>query len=519
VSATPQYTSLQDYRRVLRKQRVLVVLIILAFTGAAVGLSLRQTPRYEATAAIDVKQENADLTDVGLGAPLTQTPEQLAAISAERVTQPDVVERVNEKLKLKLATTNLADVLTAAPEARTNLVAITAQASTAARAAQLANAFADATRELITAGRRKEYGDRAKTFQASLKQIPNTPANGYTRAGLVDRISRLKNLADIAEPVSVVRRAEAPDTPFSPQPIRNTVLGFLLGLTIALVAAVVRDALDRRFKNSSEIRDAFHLPLIGHVRDDLLGRSIPSANGRTLTAPDLDVFRIVRTNVEFLNVDTPIKRIAVTSAVADEGKSTVAGALAAAYALAGSRALLVECDLRRPTLAKRLGLNAEPGLADYLVGHAEPQDVLQAVELKAEGAAAAAPALNGRPVKPGVHGSMVCITAGSHTPQPAELLGSQRFQSFLDQVSDVYDVIVLDTCPLLSVVDTLGLVPAVDALIVCVRASRTTRDQATAARAAIQHLPSRPSAVVITGVRAGSEADYGYYTYAYATPA
>ncbi len=505
----PQYTSLQDYRRVLREQRILVLFIVLAFSGAAIAFSLRQTPQYEATAAIDVQQENQDLGDVGLGVPSTVTPEQQSAITAERVTEPRIIARVNKTLRPQVPR-RVSAFMTVLPEARTNLVAITVQATDAKRAARIANAFADATEDVLTDERRSIYRARAKSFRKTLREIPKSVNNAITRGNLVDRISRLDNLVDIADPVDVVRRAEVPETPFSPKPIRNTILGFLLGLTLALVAAVVRDALDRRFKNSREIREAFHLPLIGHVRDDLLGRSIPSANGRPLTAPELDVFRIVRTNVEFLNVDKPIKRIAISSAVPDEGKSTVAAALAAASALAGSRVLLVECDLRRPTLAKRLGLQNGPGLSDYLVGRAEPKDVLQSVELSSGGTAPLPAAADGA-----IAGSLVCIAAGSPTPQPAELLGSVRFQTFLDQVTDVYDVIILDTCPLLSVVDTLGLVPMVDALLLCVRASRTTRDQARAARNAIEHLPSRPTAVVITGVRPGAEQDYGYYTYAY----
>ena len=101
-------------------------------------------------------------------------------------------------------------------------------------------------------------------------------------------------------------------------------------------------------------------------------------------------------------------------------------------------------------------------------------------------------------------------------PRPAELLGSQRLQAFLKQVESAYETVVLDTAPLLSVVDTLELIPHVDGLVICVRAARTTRDQARAAKAAIDHLPKRPTGLVITGVRAGDEADYGYYySYAY----
>ncbi len=510
---SPQYTSLHDYRRVLREQRILVVLIVIAFTGAAIGISIRQDKQYQATATIDVQQENADLQDVGLTVPTTQTPEQRAAIGSQRVMQTDVARRANENLDPKLPSLKPGAYLDVTPQARTNLIALTARNADPQRAAQVANAFADAARDVLTKERRKVYAERAKTFKTTLKTISRDPNNNFTRASLVDRISRLQNLSKIAAPVDIVENAAVPSTPVSPKPVRNGLLGFLLGLTVALLAAVVRDALDRRFKSQNEISDSLQLPLVGHVRNDALGRSLPNANGRELTGAELDAFRIVRTNVEFLSIDEPPKRIAVTSAVAEEGKSTVAAALAAAYALSGKRALLVECDLRRPTLAARLGLQPSPGLSDYLIGRAEPQQVLQAVALDPTGNHPVE--TNGSGPSPAPVPNLVCITAGTRTPQPAELLGSKKFSTFLSEVSEAYDIIVLDTCPLLAVVDTLELIPNVDSILMCLRASRTTREQARAAHAAIDRLPSRPTGIVVTGVRPGSESDYGYYAYAY----
>lgn len=508
MSEAPQYTSLQDYRRVLREQRVLVVLIILVFTGAAIAISLRQDRVYETSAGVQVKDPNADLADVGLAAPITQTPDQQSAIAAERVLQPDTVNRAIKELGAS-AKGGLRASVAAQPEARTNLVAVTARSGDPKRAALVANAFASAFVANTVDTARKNYSEQADTFRKTLRTIPKTPANAFTRSTMYDRISRLRNLAKVAEPAAVVRRATVQAAPISPKPVRNTVLGFLLGLTVALVAAVLRDTLDRRFKSSREIRTELRYPLVGHVRDEMLGRSVVGTDGQALTAPELDAFRIIKTNVEYLDVDHPVRTLAVTSAVPDEGKSTVSAALAAAFALSGRRALLVECDLRRPTLAKRFGLNTSPGLTDYLVGNAEPREVLQAVTLGVGTAA------NGAETSGG--GQVVCIAAGTATPQPAELLGSQRFVTFLEQVSSAYDIVVLDTCPLLSVVDTLELVPRVDGLVLCVRASRTTRDQARAARAALEHIPPRPTGVVITGVRAGDEGDYGYYSYAYAS--
>jgi len=217
---------------------------------------------------------------------------------------------------------------------------------------------------------------------------------------------------------------------------------------------------------------------------------------------------------EFLQADNPMRTVLITSGAPEEGKSTVAMALAGAVALAGKRTLLVECDLRRPCFADRLGLNRDPGLTDYLVGRAEPADVLQVVKLISPST------VNGdkeaTPAKEGVEeATLVCITAGSQAPLPAELLGSDRFSSFLSKVSSAYDLVVLDTSPILSVVDALEVVPQVDGLVVCVRLARTTREEARATREALAHLPGRPTGVVVTGVSPDDESYYGYHYGAY----
>jgi capsular exopolysaccharide synthesis family protein len=227
-----------------------------------------------------------------------------------------------------------------------------------------------------------------------------------------------------------------------------------------------------------------------------------SANGAgELQAEDLEAFRIMRQNFQYMAAE-PLRSVLVTSAMPEEGKSTVAVGLATALATGGRRTLLLDCDLRRPVVSRRLGLPQEPGLTDYLTGNAALGDVVHKLQTPL-------PSLNGAAAL-GDQG-LACITAGTSPPRPAELLASDRFQRFLAELSQSYDTVVLDSAPLLTVADSLALVPTVDSVLVCVRLHQSRRDHVRAAQHALGRLPERPMAVVLTAAR--SEGDGYYYGY------
>jgi polysaccharide biosynthesis transport protein len=499
MSDAPRYATLRDYLRVLREQRVLIVAVTLLFGAVAFGLAAREQPQYVAEASVLVGDDTQELDLVGTPVAPRETAAERAAITARRIARPDVVAAAAKALRARQPLGALTAAVSARPETDTSLIIVGAQWTDAAFAARLADAVAREAVARTNAGARRRYADAAASVSASLGKLQRRPQDDLTRSLEVERLSRLQSLEQISRPASIVSSASVPAAPVSPRPVRDTLLGLLLGLTIAVLLGFGRDSLDRRLRKVSDIRDELRLPVVGHLRDDALGRTLVTSNGKpALTEADFEAFRIMRTNVDFLDVDSRLTTLAVTSALPEEGKSTVACSLACAYALAGKRTLIVECDLRRPTLAHKLGLGNGPGLSDYLAGEAEPQAVLQPVAL------------------PGAQAPLVAIVAGTPSPRPAELLGSQRFGAFLDEVAAAYDVVLLDTSPLLSVVDTLELVPRVDGVVVCVRAQQTTRDQAQAAKAALEHFPARPMGIVVTGVRAGDELDYGYYSYAYA---
>lgn len=514
MSDTPHYTTLRDYLRVIREQRVLIVLIVAVFTAAAVVLALREARVYEAQATLNFNSPTQDLSILGQASPSIQTPDQRAASGAESIATFHIAQLAAKKLKPPIAPGALLSDISVQAEARTNFVVVQARAGDATRAANMANAFATAAREQQTAHVRAGYASRARDLIAQTKSAPAGATTNYNRIVNASRIQNLLSLARFATPVDIVVHARAPGSPVSPKPVRNGLLGLLAGITVALLVAFVRDGLDRRFRSSREMVDELKLPLLGHIPDDVLGLSVGANGRRALTDGELESFRILRTNLEFLEVDHEQPSIVVSSAVAEEGKSTVTAALAATYAATGKRVLLVECDLRRPTLAKRLDLKASPGLSDFLIGDAAPEEILQTVSVNP----GARKRKKDTEAEERVH-TFACITAGSPTRRPAELLASTRFETFLAEVEQAYDVVLIDSAPLLSIVDTLEILPHVGRIVVCLRASKTTREQARAARAALAHFPDRPTGVVVTGVRSGEDSEYGYYSYAYTSDA
>jgi tyrosine-protein kinase len=514
-------TTLADYLRVIRRRRLFIAVIALVCAAAALGLSLLQKPTYTATSSLTVRDPNQDLSLLGTSFVSGQTPLQLATAHAPQVTRLAVLRAVKKHLPKQLARTMLLnDVrqsVAVEVDPNSDLVMISAHARKAADAAALANEFAVRDADLTTAEARAGYALAAHKLAARIQRL-KTGRDATTKAIYIEQLSRLQNLSAVATPVSVNAAARIPTTPSSPKPVRNTIAALLFGLLLGVVLAYGRDALDRRLRRSSDVEQCLEQPVVGHIRASALGhagaRNGASSNGRgTLTDLDQEAFRILRQNVRYLSADDELRTILVTSAMAQEGKSTVAACLATATAAAGRRTLLVECDLRRPVLAKRFGLAGKPGLTDYLTGNATLDEVTQSV-------ASVAPSMNG-------HGSangngrlpdpdagaqpLSCIVSGTPAPRPAELLASERFHTFLEEADHAYDTVILDSAPLLAVADSLELVPSAAGILLCVRLAQTTREQARAARTALERLPQRPTAIVLTNVAEKADGYYGYY--------
>jgi Mrp family chromosome partitioning ATPase len=521
---TTQDQILRDFLRLLRRQRVLILAALLIAAGAAVGYTMLKKPVYQASADLQFNDPSQDLSLIGTPVLPAANPPVQAAADATVVTSAPVIRGVSRSLnggrhsaprqarqprsQGNLSRSQIQASVQTSVDPNTNLVTIQTTARTAKLAAHLANSFAVQTKLVATRAERTRLNQAARRLEQSTKGQHQTAA---TRAVNAARLSSLKSLASLAEPVTIAKPASVPGSPASPQPVRDTLLALFLGLIVGMLAAFMRDSLNRRLTDARDVQRQLQVPMVGYVEADAMGGAGFSQNGSGKSGPDLEPFRILRSNVEFLAAEGSLRTVAITSPLAEEGKSTVAAGLATASALAGKRVLLLECDLRRPVLAERFKLHGQPGLTDWLNGTAQPTDVVQRTNIgqgvgqeqqrAVEVDGAASP------------GELITLVAGTWSSRPAELLGSGQFREALQEMTKVYDLVVLDCAPLLPVGDALEILPLVDAALICIRLDQTTREQAAAAQAAVEHLPSRPTGVVVTGVRPGREGYYyGYYS-------
>jgi capsular exopolysaccharide synthesis family protein len=497
---SPQ-TTLTDYLRTLRRSRGLIALVTLLCVGAAVAYVALKTPTYEATAHLTIRDPAQDLGPLGTQAGTTQLPLQLAASHVPDVTRSEVLHQVKKDLKLQQSPDEIRSLVAVDVDPNSFAVNITADDSNADEAARIANGFAQADSRLTTAQARAKYADSAKRLTAKIDKLSKSgsPSQALVSA---NRVSSLQGLATTAQPVVVSAGAQVPSSPTSPKPVRDIGAGFVFGLLLGIGLAYARSVLDRRLRDTSAVEEVFEYPVLARLRGDVFGHTGSASDDETprlgpLDPIDGEAFRTLRENLRYLAVDRDLRTTVVTSGVPEEGKSSVAACLAMANAAVGKRTLLVECDLRRRVLADRFGIAEEPGLSDYLAGHNEPAEILQSVPVPA------AQTGNGL-----VAESLVCITAGSAPPRPADVLSSERFAGFLEQVGKAYERVIIDCPPLLPVADTLEIGPHVDCVLMCVRLNRTTRDQAQAANEALARLPSRPVGLVLTDF---SERDTSYY--------
>lgn len=325
-----------------------------------------------------------------------------------------------------------------------------------------------------------------------------------------DNLQSEYQLARIAEGVDAGRvqpidEATLPTFAVSPNRKRAITYSVLVGLLLGFVLAFGLDRLDDSVKSPDELRDRMELPMLGlipAIRADRNGRRSGDETGdRLIThvdprSPVTEAYRSMRTNLAFARAQQSPQAIVVASPGPADGKSTTAANLAITFAQQGQRTMLIDADLRRAVLDRLFHLERSPGLTEVIVGEAALDDAIHETEVP----------------------NLFLLASGRFPPNPAELLGSARMQEILRDAKARFDVVVLDSPPLLAVTDAAVLATMVDGVVLVVRTQRTKRD---AVRRAIGHVRSvrgRLLGAVLNDVDMRSGAyygSYGHYYYSY----
>jgi succinoglycan biosynthesis transport protein ExoP len=500
----PRYASLRDYLLLLRRRWMLIALPAVLGAAAAFAFSAATSKTYVAEAQILVQDETQQLTLLGTSVAPNSGTSISPVIVAQTVETPALARAVRRRLGGSVPAAELTGGISLSVNSTSGLLTVTATEGSARAAAAVANAYAAAISAKTTAGARARITRAARALQRRLSQLsPRLASNQGERSNLLDEISRLDFLRATSSAGQVAQRAIPPSAPSSPKTTRNAALGLLAGLLVGVILAFLRDGFDSRLKGSEAIADELGFPLIGQVRASSMGKAIqPRLIADRDTAGDVETFRILRNNLELLT-NGAARPALVTSALPEEGKSTVATSVALAVAAAGRRTLLVEADLRRPSLARRLELEPSPGLMEYLQGRAGPEEILRSLPVRATDAldSSGEHPEQGTPLAQ----PLVVIPAGEPSGASTELLASERMRVLLDEVSDVYELVIVDSAPLLPVADTLQLLPMVGRVLLCARSGRATRQLAQAVRRALGPIDDGAVGVVVTDLHERDE--------------
>jgi succinoglycan biosynthesis transport protein ExoP len=288
--------------------------------------------------------------------------------------------------------------------------------------------------------------------------------------------------------IQVLDAAEVPSSPISPRPSRNMTLAALAGLALAFATALGLDQLDSRIKRPEEIMTRLGIPLLGFVPEvhPTRGQKGPPVSNMEVPPIFREAMRSVRTNVLFSFAEESLKSIVVTSAGIGEGKTVFATNLAIAMAQSSQRVLIIDCDLRRPTLHSVLGINRQPGLSNLLVGKTNATDVIQKTTVP----------------------NLWILPSGHRPPNPPELLASDRFDKMMAAFGEHFDWVILDAPPVMPVTDAIVLAQKSTGVLFVVGAERVSRHIARRALEQLTAVNARVAGGILTRVDLDRHAYY-----------
>lgn len=521
---------LKQYFNLVRRWLWLLLLSAFLAGMTAFMVSRQQTPIYQATATVLINQARstaarADYNDL-------ITAERIARTYADMLQDWPALEQVAQTTGLapgyKQLQENYAVEVTVTPLRDTQLVNVIVTSNNPEVATTLANTLPVVFAEMNQARQQQRYVRTRNDLQAEMAAVEEDllaaeqarQAMGATTPGQVDgerdRLERavaryqatyasLANsledlrLAEVqaSDEIVITTPARVPEKPIRPRVLVNTLLAAIVGVMLALGVVFLLEYLDDTIKYPDLVRDQTGLPTLAAVVT--ISGASPAEKLVALSStrsPAAEAYRVLRTNLQFSSLDRPVRTLLVSSPSPDEGKSTTAVNLAAVMAQAGQRVVLVDCDLRRPTIHRFFQTPNNSGLTTALLhADADPAAFLQETSL------------------PGLQ----VLTTGPIPPNPSELLSSERMHELLQKLQAQADMVVLDSPPVLAVADASILATRADGTLLVVNAGVTRLDMLVKTLERLDGLGVRPLGLVLNRLSERRGGYYYYYYYQYAS--
>lgn len=469
---------------IARRNLLLIAICLITVPAVALLYSLLQTKQYTASASLLFGTKSLEARLFGVepsGDPQRETATNLKLVSVDQVS-------VLTAKALDIPGVTAGDVRAAVsvtPEGESELIAIEATDEDPELAAQIANEFAA---QYIDFSRDEERAkiDQAKALvEVELEEIPLAAREGSSAEVLERKIRQLDALSAIQTgKAELAQPATEPSSPSSPRTSRNVALGILLGLLLGIGLAVGREQFDRSLHDLDDIDEILRLPVLGTIPRSRAISERGAGAELTPTGSEGEAFRMLRASLHYFNVDRTVTSILVTSAAAQDGKTTVAWNLALAEARAGTRILYIEADLRRPSLANSLGISDDDGLSLVLAGISQPAGAMRTID------------------------GVDVLTAGPLPPNPAELIESKRMSELLKWAENEYDRVIVDTPPSAVVADAVPLFSLIGGIAVVVRLEKSPREPLEQLKDQLVNTGAPVLGIVVNGVEGPTDSTY-----------
>jgi polysaccharide biosynthesis transport protein len=429
----------REYLEILRRRWLSVLLIAMTTLAAASLVTLAMPKNYTATTRLFFAVASENVSDLAQGSSFAE--KQMASY-AQVATSPLVLDSVARELGLPITGVELSRRVEATVPVDTVIIEIAATAPKPEEAAKIADAV------------------------------------GMQLAKAAAELSPNRQDGTEAVRATTLAAAQVPTSPSSPNIPRNLGVGLLVGLLLGTGIAMLRHLLDTKIRSEHDVRALTDSPILGVVAFD---QKVPLhpviLRDEPLSAPS-EAVRRLRTNLQFIDVTNRPRSIVVSSSIPAEGKSTIAMNLAVSMADTGARVILVDADLRRPSMNEYFGIEDGVGLTTVLIGRADVEDVVQPLGTT----------------------TLDLLPAGQIPPNPSELLGSAAMAGLLDRLTKSYDTVLLDSPPLLPVTDAAVLTKLAGGALIVVGADRIHRPQLQEALGSLQTAGAHALGIVINKI-------------------